>query len=71
MSWTLTGPGPNPLARACDEAVCLPGDPATVQETHLAALRMLCRAVDASVRAAEQAAVPPALPARRRRRPTR
>jgi D-sedoheptulose 7-phosphate isomerase len=54
-SWAVTGPGPNPLADACDGAVCLPGDAATVQECHLAALHMLCRAVDATVRAAEQA----------------
>jgi D-sedoheptulose 7-phosphate isomerase len=45
-SWALTGPRPNPLALICDDAVCLPGDTATVQECHLAALHMLCRAVD-------------------------
>ena len=50
-SWAITGPGPNPLAGACDDAVCLPGDTATVQECHLAALHMLCRAVDATVHA--------------------
>lgn len=48
-SWAITGPAPNPLARACDEALCLPGDAATVQEAHLAALHMLCRAVDAAL----------------------
>ena len=45
-SWALTGPGPNPLSRACTEAVCLPGDTSSVQEMHLAALHMLCRAVE-------------------------
>jgi D-sedoheptulose 7-phosphate isomerase len=45
-SWALTGPGPNPLARACTDAVCLPGDTSSVQEMHLAALHMLCRAVE-------------------------
>ncbi len=45
-SWAVTGPGPNPLAAACTDAVCLPGDTATVQEMHLAALHMLCRAVE-------------------------
>ena len=45
-SWAVTGPGPNPLAQACTDAVCLPGDTATVQEMHLAALHMLCRAVE-------------------------
>ena len=67
-SWALTGPGPNPLAEACTEAVCLPGDPATVQETHLAALHMLCRAVEEAVEGATSAA--PVRPVRRpRRRP--
>lgn len=51
--WAVTGPAPNPLADACDESVCLPGDAATVQECHLAALHMLCRAVDAAVRAVD------------------
>ncbi len=54
-SWAVTGPGPNPLAGACDDAVCLPGDTATVQECHLAALHMLCRAVDRKVRAVRAA----------------
>jgi phosphoheptose isomerase len=52
-SWALTGPGPNPLAGACTDAVCLPGDTATVQEMHLAALHMLCRAVEQVVADAE------------------
>jgi D-sedoheptulose 7-phosphate isomerase len=51
-SWAITGPGPNPLADACDEAVCLPGDTATVQECHLAALHMLCRAIEVAIRVA-------------------
>jgi D-sedoheptulose 7-phosphate isomerase len=54
VSWALTGPGPNPLTEACDEAVCLPGDTATVQETHLAALHMLCRALESAVAAFER-----------------
>ncbi len=45
-AWALTGPGPNPLSRCCAGAVCLPGDAATVQETHLAAVHMICRAVE-------------------------
>ena len=48
-SWALTGPGPNPLARACTDAVCLPGDTATVQEMHLVALHMVCRAIEEAV----------------------
>jgi D-sedoheptulose 7-phosphate isomerase len=74
-SWALTGPGPNPLAAACTEAVCLPGDTATVQEMHLAALHMLCRAVEQAVSAAASERVdagpadrpPTALPRARRR----
>ena len=53
--WALTGPGPNPLARLCDDAVCIPGDTATVQETHLAAVHMLCRAVEAALPATTEA----------------
>lgn len=48
-AWALTGPGPNPLAQACTDAVCLPGDTATVQEGHLVAVHMLCRAVEAAL----------------------
>lgn len=49
LTWALTGPGPNPLARLCSDAVCVPGDTATVQESHLAAVHMLCRAVEAAL----------------------
>jgi phosphoheptose isomerase len=52
LTWALTGPGPNPLARLCSDAVCVPGDTATVQETHLAAIHMLCRAMEAALPAA-------------------
>ncbi|MFD1533675.1 SIS domain-containing protein [Pseudonocardia aurantiaca] len=48
-SWALTGRGPNPLARVCTDAVCLPGDTATVQEMHLVALHMVCRAIEEAV----------------------
>lgn len=50
-TWCLTGPAPNPLADACDEAVCV-GSPsaltatATVQETHQVALHLICLAFD-------------------------
>jgi phosphoheptose isomerase len=53
--WAMTGPGPNPLARLCDDAVCIPGDTATVQETHLAAVHMLCRSVEAALAATPEA----------------
>jgi D-sedoheptulose 7-phosphate isomerase len=45
--WSLTGPGPNPLAAAADEALCVPATyTATVQELHLVALHVLCAGLD-------------------------
>lgn len=47
ISWALTGPAPNPLADACDDAVAIAADTAaTVQEIHLASVHMLCASVD-------------------------
>jgi phosphoheptose isomerase len=51
-TWALTGPAPNPLADRCHRAIALPGPPAAVQEAHLLAVHLLCRAFDAHVRAA-------------------
>jgi phosphoheptose isomerase len=48
-TWALTGPAPNPLANAVDEAVCLPGEGATVQEAHLVAVHSLCLAFEAAL----------------------
>lgn len=46
-TWALTGPGPNPLAGVCADAVAVDAPcTATVQEIHLAAIHMLCAAVD-------------------------
>jgi D-sedoheptulose 7-phosphate isomerase len=53
-SWALTGPAPNPLAGASDEAVCVrcpdgvhpPALTATVQEAHEVALHLVCLAFD-------------------------
>ncbi|MGY1827494.1 MULTISPECIES: D-sedoheptulose-7-phosphate isomerase [unclassified Blastococcus] len=46
----ITGPAPNPLAAAADEAVCIDSPwTATVQECHLAALHLVCAAFDAAV----------------------
>lgn len=45
-AWALTGPAPNPLAARCADAVCLPGDTATVQEAQLVAVHLLCRAFE-------------------------
>ncbi|MGC0373156.1 D-sedoheptulose-7-phosphate isomerase [Streptomyces sp. SAI-229] len=50
--WALTGPGPNPLAEAADDALCVAaGSAATVQETHLVAVHLLCECFDAAVAA--------------------
>jgi phosphoheptose isomerase len=53
-TWALTGPAPNPLAGACDEAVCVqpggaPALTATVQEAHQVALHLICFAFDAQM----------------------
>jgi D-sedoheptulose 7-phosphate isomerase len=48
--WALTGPAPNPLAVAADEALCVDADvAATVQELHLVAVHMLCESFDRAV----------------------
>jgi len=48
--WAMTGPGPNPLTAAADDALILPGVGASVQEAQLVALHALCRVFDAIVR---------------------
>jgi phosphoheptose isomerase len=50
--WALTGPGPNPLTVAADDAIALPGVGANVQEAQLVAVHALCRVFDAAVHAA-------------------
>jgi D-sedoheptulose 7-phosphate isomerase len=48
--WALTGRAPNPLAEAAHEALCVDADStATVQETHLVAVHLLCECFDAVV----------------------
>jgi D-sedoheptulose 7-phosphate isomerase len=45
--WALTGPGPNPLADAAEEALCVDAPfTATVQELHLVALHIICAGLD-------------------------
>jgi len=45
--WALTGPGPNPLADAAAEALCVDAPfTATVQELHLVALHIICAGLD-------------------------
>jgi D-sedoheptulose 7-phosphate isomerase len=51
QTWALTGPEPNPLGSVCAETVTVDAAvTSTVQEVHLAAIHMLCAAVDRSVR---------------------
>ncbi|CAN5174340.1 SIS domain-containing protein [soil metagenome] len=49
-AWGITGPGPNPLADLCDEALSIesPAKP-TVQEVHLVVVHLLCAAIDIEV----------------------
>ncbi len=48
--WALTGPAPNPLAVAADEALCVDAAvAANVQELHLVAVHMLCEFFDRAV----------------------
>lgn len=49
-TWALTGPGPNPLADACDDAITVEAaSTSAVQEVHLVAVHALCAAIDARV----------------------
>jgi len=57
-TWALTGPSPNPLADACDDAVVIDAPLPTVQELHLVAVHLLCGAVDRRVAALERAGAP-------------
>jgi D-sedoheptulose 7-phosphate isomerase len=46
-AWAVTGPGPNPLADACHDAITVrAAATSTVQEIHLAAVHLLCGVVD-------------------------
>ncbi|MFE1251265.1 SIS domain-containing protein [Streptomyces sp. NPDC058735] len=48
--WALTGSGPNPLAEAAHESLCVDaGSSANVQETHLVAVHLLCECFDTAV----------------------
>ncbi len=49
-TWALTGRRPNPLAEACDDAVCVDAtSTATVQEIHQVVVHLLCAAFDCEV----------------------
>jgi D-sedoheptulose 7-phosphate isomerase len=46
-TWAMVGPGPNPLADACDEALCCPSDDSqVVQELHLVSVHVMCEYID-------------------------
>jgi D-sedoheptulose 7-phosphate isomerase len=46
-TWALTGPGPNPVANACQDALCIDAPAtATVQEAHLVVVHLLCARFD-------------------------
>jgi D-sedoheptulose 7-phosphate isomerase len=45
-TWAMVGIAPSPLAEACDEALCCPGDSQVVQELHLVSVHVLCEHVD-------------------------
>lgn len=68
-AWCLTGPLPNPLAEASDEAVCVyPAGArtlartATVQEVRQVALHLICLSFDAAERLPACVDSPPSLP---------
>jgi D-beta-D-heptose 7-phosphate kinase/D-beta-D-heptose 1-phosphate adenosyltransferase len=80
--WALTGPSPNPLAAACDDAMTISAAATgTIQECHLVAIHLICASVDAALGvrsgdAAQQARpdpepAPRARPALSRRSPDR
>lgn len=51
--WGLTGPAPNPLAEACDEALVIDAPTtAAIQEAHLVAVHALCAVLDAHLSSA-------------------
>lgn len=48
--WALTGPPPNPVGDAAEDAICVEAPlAATVQEIHQIAVHLLCAAVDSEV----------------------
>ena len=52
-TWGLTGAPPNPVAGACDDAICVPShSTGTVQEVHQVLIHLLCGALDRALAAA-------------------
>lgn len=48
-TWAMTGPGPNPLAARCDDALLIAADAPHVQEAQQVAVHLLCEAFDREV----------------------
>jgi D-sedoheptulose 7-phosphate isomerase len=48
-TWALTGPAPNPLVELVDDALCLPGCTANVQEAQLVAVHLVCTAFESAL----------------------
>jgi rfaE bifunctional protein nucleotidyltransferase chain/domain/rfaE bifunctional protein kinase chain/domain len=46
VTWALTGPAPNPLQAASDDALCVAASTATTQEIHQIAVHVLCAAFE-------------------------
>jgi D-sedoheptulose 7-phosphate isomerase len=55
-TFAFTGPAPNPLAAAVDDALCIDGSTPTVQEVHQVAIHLLCESIDARIGVAVGAA---------------
>ena len=56
--WAMTGPAPNPLAALADEVLVVDSPhTATVQELHLVALHMLCKAMDEELNRRQQRSI--------------
>ncbi|WP_245937906.1 D-sedoheptulose-7-phosphate isomerase [Williamsia limnetica] len=49
-TWALTGPGPNPLAAMCSDAITVEAPTvATIQEMHLVLIHSLCMSLDTTL----------------------
>lgn len=58
-TWALTGPAPNAVAASCAEVICVDAAvTSTVEEVHLAAIHILCAALDSTVRDAVRSGQP-------------
>jgi D-sedoheptulose 7-phosphate isomerase len=49
----LTGPAPNPLAAAADDAIAVAASTPTVQEVHQVVVHLLCEAIDEELASGE------------------